>query len=90
MHIIPEGDPSSRPGLALGRMLTALLLLFIFSSGAVVAVDSLAGEKERGTLETLLTTAVGRLEILTAKQRSARMPPRNALTGCIGGIEAGL
>ena len=55
-------------GLALGRMLTLLLLVFILSSGAVVAIDSLAGEKERGTLETLLTTAAGRIEIYTAKQ----------------------
>lgn len=55
-------------GLALGRGLTVLLLLFILSSGAVVAIDSLAGEKERGTLETLLTTSAGRLEILAAKQ----------------------
>ncbi len=54
-------------GLALGKSLTLLLLLFIFSSGAVVATDSLAGEKERGTLETLLTTGAGRLEILAAK-----------------------
>jgi sodium transport system permease protein len=54
-------------GLALGRFLTMLLVLFILSGGAVVATDSLAGEKERGTLETLLTTAAGRLEILAAK-----------------------
>lgn len=54
-------------GMALGKSLTLLLLLFIFSSGAVVATDSLAGEKERGTLETLLTTGAGRLEILAAK-----------------------
>ncbi len=32
-----------------------------------MATDSLAGEKERGTLETLLTTAAGRTEIVTAK-----------------------
>jgi sodium transport system permease protein len=54
-------------GLALGRTLTVLLLLLVLTSGAVVATDSLAGEKERGTLETLLTTSAGRLEILTAK-----------------------
>src|SRR5262249_40214071 len=54
-------------GLALGRSLTLLLLLFILPSGAVVAMDSLAGEKERGTLETLLTTAVRRGDILIAK-----------------------
>lgn len=54
-------------GLTLGRLLTLLLLMFILSGGAVVATDTLAGEKERGTLETLLATAAGRLEIVTAK-----------------------
>lgn len=54
-------------GLALGRLLTLMLLLFIMSGGAVVATDSLAGEKERGTLETLLTTAASRADIIAAK-----------------------
>jgi sodium transport system permease protein len=55
-------------GLFLGRSLTLLLVFFILTAGAVVAIDSLAGEKERGTLETLLTTSATRMEILTAKQ----------------------
>jgi sodium transport system permease protein len=54
-------------GLALGRLVTLLLLFFLLSGGAVVAQDTLAGEKERGTLETLLTTAITRREIVTAK-----------------------
>jgi sodium transport system permease protein len=54
-------------GLALGRLLTVLLLFLLFSGGAVVAQDTLAGEKERGTLETLLTTAAARREIVAAK-----------------------
>ncbi len=54
-------------GLALGRFATLMLLLFLFTGGAVVAQDTLAGEKERGTLETLLTTAAARGEIVTAK-----------------------
>ncbi len=54
-------------GLALGRLLTLMLLMFILSGGAVVATDSLAGEKERGTLETLLTTSASRAEIVAAK-----------------------
>jgi len=41
--------------------------MFLFSGGAVVAIDTLAGEKERGTLETLLTTAAARAEIVAAK-----------------------
>ncbi len=69
--VIAENDLATKTqvaGLALGKSLTLLLLLFILSSGAVVATDSLAGEKERGTLETLLTTGAGRMEILAAKQ----------------------
>ena len=54
-------------GLLLGRILPVFVLLFVLMGGAVVATDSLAGEKERGTLETLLTTAVGRRQIVTAK-----------------------
>ncbi len=70
---VTETDVSSEgevAGLALGRGLTALLLLFILSAGAVVATDSIAGEKERGTLETLLTTAASRVEIIAAKHLS--------------------
>jgi len=54
-------------GLTLGRLLTLMLLMFLLTGGSSVATDSLAGEKERGTLETLLTTAAGRTEIVTAK-----------------------
>ena len=70
LAVMAEHDLASKSqlaGLALGRMLTLLLLLFILTSGAVIATDSLAGEKERGTLETLLTTSASRVEILAAK-----------------------
>ena len=42
--------------------------MFLLSGGSVVAMDIIAGEKERGSLETLLTTAAGRGEIVAAKQ----------------------
>ncbi len=54
-------------GLRIGRFAVLFFLLFIMSGGSVVATDSFAGEKERGTLETLLTTAATRAEIVTAK-----------------------
>lgn len=60
-------SPAQVAGSTLGRSLTLLVLLFILTSGAVVATDSIAGEKERGTLETMLSTSVNRLELLTAK-----------------------
>jgi sodium transport system permease protein len=55
-------------GLFVGRLLTILLFMVTLTGGSVAAIDIIAGEKERGTLETLLTTAVGRTEIVAAKQ----------------------
>jgi sodium transport system permease protein len=67
IEAIDLADRSQVAGLALGRVATLLLLMFLFTGGAVVAQDTLAGEKERGTLETLLTTAASRRDIVTAK-----------------------
>lgn len=70
LAVLDSKDLASRrqvAGLALGRSLTLILMIFILTGGAVVAIDSIAGEKERGTLETLLTTGASRVEILTAK-----------------------
>ena len=55
-------------GALLGLILTPLLLFLMLSGGSIVAVDAISGEKERGTLETLLTTAAHRSEIVNAKQ----------------------
>ncbi|MCP4663795.1 MAG: CPBP family intramembrane metalloprotease [bacterium] len=55
-------------GATLGRFATLFVLLFMLTGGSVVAADAIAGEKERGTLETMLTTAVSRTEIVAAKQ----------------------
>jgi len=55
-------------GSYLGRFLTLYLMIFLLTGGSIVALDSVAGEKERGSLETLLTTAARRSEIVAAKQ----------------------
>ena len=54
-------------GALLGLALTPFLLLLMLSGGSIMAVDAISGEKERGTLETLLTTAASRADIVTAK-----------------------
>ena len=54
-------------GSLVGRFITLFLVMMMFTGGAVASMDIIAGEKERGTLETLLTTAVRRTEIVTAK-----------------------
>ena len=54
-------------GAILGLILTPFLLLLMLTGGSIMAVDAISGEKERGTLETLLTTAAARVDIVTAK-----------------------
>lgn len=54
-------------GARLGKVFTLFILLLMLTGGSVVATDTLAGEKERGTLVTLLTTAATRGEIIQAK-----------------------
>lgn len=50
-----------------GRMLPYLFILFCFIGALYPALDLGAGEKERGTLETLLTTPANRFQILVGK-----------------------
>lgn len=54
-------------GAFLGIALMPFLVLLMLSGGSIVAVDVITGEKERGTLETLLTTAASRTDIVRAK-----------------------
>ena len=60
--------PAQVTGSTVGRFLTMFLVMLMLTGGSIAAMDIIAGEKERGTLETLLTTAAGRHEIVTAKQ----------------------
>lgn len=52
---------------AVGGFLPYLFILFCFMGAMYPAIDLAAGEKERGTMETLLTTPAGRFEILAGK-----------------------
>lgn len=54
-------------GAYLGVALTPFLILLMLTGGSIVAADAIAGEKERGTLETLLTTSARRQDIVRAK-----------------------
>ncbi len=59
--------PERAGGAALGLALTPFVLLLLLTGGSIAAVDTLSGERERGTLETLLTTGLHRWEIVRAK-----------------------
>jgi sodium transport system permease protein len=61
-------SPERETGALLALWLTPLLIMLMLSGGSIVAADAISGEKERGTLETLLTTSIRRVEIVAAKQ----------------------
>ena len=62
-----QATEAARAGAALGRILPLMLVFLVLSGGLYTALDLIAGEKERGTLETILTTRVARREVLRAK-----------------------
>jgi sodium transport system permease protein len=54
-------------GLSLGAMLPYMFLIFCFLGCMYPAIDLGAGEKERGTMETLLSSPASRLDIFLGK-----------------------
>jgi sodium transport system permease protein len=54
-------------GFYLGKIIPFLLVMLIITGASISAFDLLAGEKERGTLETLLSSAIHRSSIIAGK-----------------------
>ncbi len=79
LHISPEllepiavleSDVASKQeqiGMLAGGFLPYIFILFCFMACMYPALDLITGEKEKGTLETLLTTPASRFEILLGK-----------------------
>ncbi len=59
--------PEKMMGFALGKFLPYLLIILTISGASVIASDLVAGEKERGTLETILVSAARRNELVMGK-----------------------
>jgi len=64
-HIIIDVDKAIGQGFAM--LLPMLIIMFLFSGAMSIGPDSIAGEKERGTIATLLVTPVKRSEIAIGK-----------------------
>ncbi len=60
-------DPAERAGAALGRLLPLILVGLLLTGGAFAAIDLVAGEKERGTLETLFIQPVAGGSVVLGK-----------------------
>ena len=54
-------------GSILSAMIPLLLIIFLYSGCLAVAPESIAGEKERGTIATLLVTQIKRSELAIGK-----------------------
>ena len=54
-------------GSFFGMMMPMLLMIFLYSGCAAVAPESIAGEKERGTIATMLITPIRRSHIAVGK-----------------------
>lgn len=63
---VDVSTPETRSVLALG-MLSYLMLLAMLMGGMYLAIDATAGERERGSLESLLTVPVPRWQLLLGK-----------------------
>ncbi|MBI9008646.1 MAG: ABC transporter permease [Tenericutes bacterium] len=60
-------DESNLAGTMLSSLLPMLIVMFLFSGAMSIGPESIAGEKERGTIATLLVTPVKRREIAIGK-----------------------
>jgi sodium transport system permease protein len=68
--IINENNLASKQkmsGFMLGMFLPYMIVILAMIGAMYPAIDLTAGEKERGTLETILVTPVSRLDIATGK-----------------------
>ncbi|MBX2949736.1 MAG: ABC transporter permease [Crocinitomicaceae bacterium] len=73
-------------GKMAGGMLPYIFIIFGFIGCMYPAIDLFTGEKERGTVETLLTTPVPRWKILTGKMGVVVVSGLIAASFAIGGL----
>jgi sodium transport system permease protein len=66
IHDVDVSTPASRSVLALGTM-SYFILLTMLMGGLYLSIDATAGERERGSLEPLLTTPVRREHLIYGK-----------------------
>lgn len=65
--VVDVAPPDRSAAYFYGKVLALLLVLMTLTSSFYPAVDAVAGEKERGTMETLLVAPCGRTELVLGK-----------------------
>ena len=86
---INTASMEERIGKQVGGFLPYLFILFCFMGTMYPAIDLGAGEKERGTLETLLTAPVNRFHILIGKLGVVTLSGLVSACVAIGGLYIG-
>ncbi len=74
----------------LGMILPMLLIIFVFAGGLGVGADAIAGEKERGTIATLMMAPINKNEIVLGKVASAIIITLLSALGSFIGVAASL
>ncbi len=59
--------PEKVGGNAIGGIIPYMFILFCFTGALYPAIDLTAGEKERGTMETILSSPVSRIDLVLGK-----------------------
>jgi len=83
-EIIMDSEKAS--GQQFAMLLPMLIIMFLFSGAMSIGPDSIAGEKERGTIATLLITPVKRSEIAIGKVLSLTVISMFSATSSFIGI----
>ena len=65
--IISESQQAKQSLQAIAMLVPMLIVIFIFAGGMGIGADLIAGEKERGTIATLLMTPISKNEIVLGK-----------------------
>lgn len=65
--LLDGSSDESSIGSILGSIIPFLMITSILMGSMYPAIDATAGEKERGTLETLLTLPIGNMELIMSK-----------------------
>lgn len=92
LNMVPRDFSSRREmiGKYAGGILPYIFMAFCFMGCMLPAIDLFAGEKERGTIETLLVTPVNRVHILVGKMivviAFGLLSATIALVGLIGSV----
>lgn len=62
-----ELDESQLMGTVLSQLMPMLIIMFLFSGAMSIGPEAIAGEKERGTIATILITPIKRRELAMGK-----------------------